>query len=146
VDPLTLASVLLLFNLYINITSQNSLQLLFCYYSFQIFLFNCNLYNSPLCGSTPVLPGYLLLRHSCTWDKTSTLWSCQFLRPYGLVALSNPCVTRRSNFFEAIWVPTSYLRCWIHASPVKVVSLVISEPPGASCTVESMCHPWKQFL
>jgi hypothetical protein len=35
-----------------------------------------NLYSSPPCGSTPILPGYLLLGHSCTWDKTSTLWSC----------------------------------------------------------------------
>jgi hypothetical protein len=69
--------VLLLFNPYINITSQNSLQLNFCYYSLQIFVFICNLYNSPPCGSTPVLPGYLLLWHSCIWDKTSTLWSCQ---------------------------------------------------------------------
>ena len=24
----------------------------------------------------PVLPGYLLLRHSCTWEKTSIFWSC----------------------------------------------------------------------
>jgi len=36
-----------------------------------------NLYSCPSCGSTTVLPGYLLLWHSCTWDKTSTLWSCQ---------------------------------------------------------------------
>jgi len=28
-------------------------------------------------GSTSVLPGYLLLRHSYTWEKISTLWSCQ---------------------------------------------------------------------
>ena len=35
------------------------------------------LYSSPPCGSTPVLPCYLLLRHSCTWDKTSIFWSCQ---------------------------------------------------------------------
>ena len=74
---------LLLFNPYINITFQNSLQLLFCYYYLQIFLFICNLYNSPLCGSTPVLPGYLLLRHSCTWEKTSIFWSCQV---FGAVA------------------------------------------------------------
>jgi len=60
------------------ITSQNSLQLLFCYYSLQIFFFICNLYSWLPCGSTPVLPDYLLLWHSCTWDKTSTLWSCQF--------------------------------------------------------------------
>ena len=37
----------------------------------------CNLYSWPPCGLTLVLPGYLLLWHSCTWDKTSTLWSCQ---------------------------------------------------------------------
>jgi hypothetical protein len=34
VDPLTLTIILSLFNPYINITSQNSLQLLFCYYLF----------------------------------------------------------------------------------------------------------------
>jgi len=83
VNPLTLTSVLSLFNPYTNITSQNSLQLLFCYYSLQIFLFICNLYNWSPCGSTPVLLGYLLLQHSCTWDKTSTLWSCQV---FGTVA------------------------------------------------------------
>ena len=38
------------------------------------------IYSWPPCGSTPVLPGYLLLWHSCTWDKTSTLWSCQHAR------------------------------------------------------------------
>jgi len=65
-DPLTLTSVLLLFNPYISITSQYSLQ-------HQYHFIICNSYNSPLCGSTPVLPGYLLLRHSCTWDKTLTL-------------------------------------------------------------------------
>jgi hypothetical protein len=45
VDPLTLTSFLSLFNPYINITSQNSLQLLLCYYSLQIFIFICNLYS-----------------------------------------------------------------------------------------------------
>jgi hypothetical protein len=34
VDPLTLIIILSLFNLYINITSQSSLQLLLCYYLF----------------------------------------------------------------------------------------------------------------
>jgi hypothetical protein len=29
-----------------------------------------NLYSKPPCGSTPVLPGYLLLRHSYTFDKS----------------------------------------------------------------------------
>jgi hypothetical protein len=47
VDPLTLTIVLYL--LFIQLTS---------------------------CGSTPVLLGYLLLRHSCTWDKTSIFWLC----------------------------------------------------------------------
>ena len=75
-DPLTLTSVLSLFNPYINITSQSSLQ-------HQYHFIICNLYNSPLCDSTPVLPGYLLLRHSCTWDRTSTLWSCQIALPCG---------------------------------------------------------------
>jgi hypothetical protein len=27
-----------------------------------------------------VLPGYLLLRHSYTWEKTSIFWSCQKAR------------------------------------------------------------------
>jgi len=34
VDPLTLIIIISLFNPYINITSQSSLQLLFCYYLF----------------------------------------------------------------------------------------------------------------
>jgi hypothetical protein len=76
VDPLTLTIVLLLFNLFIIITSQSSLQ-------HQYHFIICNLYSSPPCGSTPILPGYLLFRHSCTWDKTSTLWSCQV---FGAVA------------------------------------------------------------
>jgi len=42
-----------------------------------VVVVNYNLYNKPPCGSTPVLPGYLLLRHSCTWEKTSIFWSCQ---------------------------------------------------------------------
>ena len=29
------------------------------------------------------MPGYLLLRHSCTWEKTSNFWSCQV---FGAVA------------------------------------------------------------
>jgi len=53
VNPLTLTSFLSLFNLYTNITSQSSLQ-------HQYHFIICNLYNSPLCGLTPVLPGYLL--------------------------------------------------------------------------------------
>jgi len=54
VDPLTLTNVLSLFNLFIIITSQSSLQ-------HQYHFIICNLYSSPPCGSTPVLPGYILL-------------------------------------------------------------------------------------
>ena len=39
VDPLTLTIILSLFNPYINITSQSSLQLLFCYYLFLYLYF-----------------------------------------------------------------------------------------------------------
>jgi len=70
VDFLTLTIVLSLFNLFIIITSQSSLQ-------HQYHFIICNLYNSPPCGSTPILTSYLLLRHSCTLDKTSIFWSCQ---------------------------------------------------------------------
>jgi hypothetical protein len=72
VDPLTLTIVLSLFNLFIIITSQSSLQ-------HQYHFIICTLYGWPPCGSTPVLPGYLLLWHSCTWDKTLIFWSCQLL-------------------------------------------------------------------
>jgi hypothetical protein len=64
VDPLTLTIVLSLFNPYINITSQN-------FSSTPFYLLFIILYSSTPYGSTPVLPGYLLLRHSCIWDKTS---------------------------------------------------------------------------
>jgi len=68
-DPLTLIIVLSLFNPYINITSQK-------FSSTPFHLLFIILYSSPPCGSTPVLPGYLLLWHSCTWDKTSIFLSC----------------------------------------------------------------------
>ena len=92
-NPLALTTILSLFNPYINITSQNSLQILLCYYSLQIFFFMCNLYSWPPCGSTLVLPGYLLLWHSCTWDKTSTLWSCQWVlrKIYRCIILNVNC-------------------------------------------------------
>ena len=35
-----------------------------------------NLYSWPLYDSTLILPGYLLLRHSCTWEKISIFWLC----------------------------------------------------------------------
>jgi hypothetical protein len=71
VDLLTLTIILIsLFNPYINITSQN-------FSSTPFNLLFIILYSSPPCGSTLVLPGYLLIRHSYTWEKTSTLWSCQ---------------------------------------------------------------------
>ena len=72
VDPLTLTIVLSLFSLFIIITSQSSLQ-------HQYHFIICNLYSSPPCGSTPVLLGYLLLRHSCIWKKTSIFWLCQLV-------------------------------------------------------------------
>jgi len=69
VDPLILTIVLSLFNPYINITSQK-------FFSTPFHLLFIILYSSPPCGSTPVLPGYLLFRHSCTWKKISIFWSC----------------------------------------------------------------------
>jgi len=66
VNHLTLTIILSLFNPYINITSQK-------FSSTPFHLLFIILYSSPPCGSTPILPSYLLLRHSCTWDKTSTL-------------------------------------------------------------------------
>jgi hypothetical protein len=76
VDSLTLTIILSLFNPYINITSQK-------FSSTHFHLLFIILYSSPPCGSTPILPGYLLLRHFCTWDKTSIFWSCQV---FGAVA------------------------------------------------------------
>jgi hypothetical protein len=66
VNPLTLTIILSLFNPYINITSQK-------FSSTPFYLLFIILYSSPPCGSTPILPGYLLLRHSYTWEKISTL-------------------------------------------------------------------------
>ena len=78
--------LLSLFNPYVNLSSQSSHQLLLLLYYYYYYCCCCcccccyyycciivvyNLYNQPPCGSTPVLPGYLLLRHSCTWEKTS---------------------------------------------------------------------------
>jgi len=55
------------------------------------------IYSWPPCGSTLVLPSYLLLWHSCTWDKTSTLWSCQV---FGAVAKEvNYCINFILFFF-----------------------------------------------
>jgi len=47
---------------------------------------------------------------------------CWFLSPYGLFGLSNPRVIRESS------------------------SLMISQSLGAVWAVESMCHPWQQFV
>ena len=74
-------------------------------------------------------------KHICWW----------FLRPQGLIVLSNPCVTRRSNFVDDFLVHTGWLRCRIQTSPIKAVSLIIYEARWAICAVESTCHPWKQF-
>jgi hypothetical protein len=59
VKLLTLIFVLSLFSLFIIIKFQISLQ-------HQYHFIICNLYSSPPCGSTLVLAGYLLFRHSCT--------------------------------------------------------------------------------
>jgi len=65
-DLLTLTIILSLFNPYINITSQK-------FSSTTFHLLFIILYSSPPCGLTQILPSYLLLRHFCIWDKTSTL-------------------------------------------------------------------------
>ena len=75
-NHLILTIVLSLFNPYINITFQK-------FSSTPFHLLFIILYSSPSYGSTPVLPGYLLLWHSCTWDKISIFWSCQV---FGAVA------------------------------------------------------------
>jgi len=49
-------------------------------YLFNSLLHYIYIYSWPPCRSTPILSGYLLLWHSCIWDKTSTLWSCQHAR------------------------------------------------------------------
>ena len=64
--------LLSLINTHINIISQK-------FSSTPFHLLFIILYSSSPCGSTPVLPGYLLLQHSCTWDKTTIFWSCQIL-------------------------------------------------------------------
>jgi hypothetical protein len=93
VDPLTLTNFFLsLFNPYINIISQSSLQLIIII----IIIIIYNLYSFPPYGSTRALPGYLLLRHSYTWEKTSTLWSCQV---FGAVAWEvNSCINYNIYF------------------------------------------------
>jgi hypothetical protein len=58
VDPLTLIIVLSLFNSYINISSKK-------FSSTPFHLLFVILYSWPSYGLTPVLPDYLLLRHSC---------------------------------------------------------------------------------
>ena len=110
-NPLTLAYVLSLFNPYINITSQSSLQHRYHFHHIIItiiiiiiiIIIIYNLYSLPPCGSTPVLPGYLLLRHSCTWDKTSTLWSCHTCN-YQFKYLQNERI-RNTNI---IWYQTLF--------------------------------------
>jgi len=93
-----------------------------------------------------------------------------YLSPYGVFALSNPCVTRGSSFVDDFWALRRYLCCWIHASPVEAVSLIISKSHTGClrCTihaspieavslvipksleavwaVEYMRHPWKHFI
>jgi len=61
--------------------------------------------------------GYLC---PCVTSGSRIRW--WFMSPHGLFALSNPCVTRGSSLS------------------------IISESQGVVCTVESMRHPWKQFV
>jgi hypothetical protein len=108
VDPLTLTIILSLFNPYINITSQK-------FSSTPFHLLFIILYSSPPCGSTPVLLGYLLLRHSCTWDKTLIFWSCQL-----------------NNFFCQTYIEISEI-----SNEISVESLLyqeISSYQQSSCT------------
>jgi hypothetical protein len=63
----------------------------------------------------------------------------------GLFALSNPCVTRGSTFVDDFCGHMGCLLCLIHASPVEVVSMNISDAAGAVYAVESMRQQWKQF-
>jgi hypothetical protein len=79
--------LLSLINTHINITSQK-------FSSTPFHLLFIILYSSPPCGSTPVLPGYLLLRHSCTWDKTSIFWLCQLSKHQMLFFALNICFKR----------------------------------------------------
>ena len=82
-DPLTLTIILSLYQYHISKLSSTPFMLL------SIFLF-------VVYGSTPVLPGYLLLRHFYTWEKTSTLWSCQV---FGVVAGEvNSCINYNIYF------------------------------------------------
>ena len=67
------------------LTLISHLKVLFNYLFYYIIYITYNLYSWPPCGSTPVLPGYLLLWHSYTWDKTSTLWSRQLQRLKGIL-------------------------------------------------------------
>jgi len=101
------------------------------------------------------------------WQRLSFRW--WFLSPNRLFGLSNTCVTHGSSFVDDLWVCRCYLRCriqphpwkqfvndlWghrdylrcrIHVSPVEAVSLMISESLMAVWAIESMRHPWEQFL
>jgi hypothetical protein len=105
VDPLTLTIVLSLFNPYINITSQK-------FYSTPFYLLFIVLYSSPPCGSTPVLSGYLLLRHSCIWDKTSIFWSCQV---FGVIAGEvNSCINYNIYFIFSFLFLVSIIYLFIY--------------------------------
>jgi hypothetical protein len=90
-DPLTLTIILFLFSPYINITSQK-------FSSTPFHLLLIILYSSPPYGSTLVLSGYLLFRHSCTWDKTSIFWSCQQTSKLNKVGFKEKLCTPSTNF------------------------------------------------
>jgi hypothetical protein len=119
-----------LFNPHIDLPSQSSNQLLLLYYycccCCCCIIVVYNLYNKPPCDSTPVLPGYLLLRHSYTWEKTSIFWLCQV---FGAVAGEvNSCINYSiyfifsflvSNFvsfvfFYLLFFSYTCMRVWSH--------------------------------
>ena len=72
----------------------------------------------------------------CAIESMHHLWKkfrWWFMRPEGLLALSNPCVTRGSSFIDDFWSYKVCLRSRIHASPVEAFSLMIFEATGADC-------------
>jgi hypothetical protein len=70
---------------------------------------------------------------------------CWFLSHYGQFGLSNPCVTRDSSSL-IISESLGLFGLWNPCVTPDSTSLIISESLGAVWAVESMCHPWQQFV
>jgi len=67
------------------------------------------------------------------------------MSPYGLFALSNPCVTRASSslmIYESLGAFALSNPCVTRASS----SMMIYESLWAVCPVESLRHPCQQFV